>query len=400
MTSENRKRMFKMPPCPAYDIAGMEAWLTDMAAQGYVLKRFFTNLIAVFEVQEPQKLRYGIATASSNAFLVPDLDKSLDNLKEYCAAYGWEYVDHRSTFCVFVTDDEQALDLHTDSDVEAMTLEQVRKEQRNSLILPAMWTGIILFQLVCGGTFLNTIQLGSVWVLLFVILVMISVADTFLELRNLHKVQTAIRDGRSVKSKRNAVAYQARTLFVLFFVIALMAATGVEYYDEKTGNDKIAFEAYTKEIPTLTIQDLVPGDTYMETDYSEYANSVIEKSDLLAPVYVSFSQCGAVYQDGICQFKGDIDVTYMETRAPWIAERVAKDFQKQDKKFWDGQIKRYKELELPDLGVDYAVAYEHLLPVFVLAEGNKVVYVYYHQSSGGVDMTLDKIAGMYAESLK
>lgn len=389
-----------MPPCPAYDIAGMEAWLTDMAAKGYVLKRFFTSLIAVFEVREPQNLRYALTSLSSNAFSVPDLDPSLEQLKEYCADFGWEYVDHREAFCIFVTDDENAVDLHTDSDVEAMTLEKVRKEKRNSLILPVMWTGIILFQLIQGGVVLNTIQMGSVWVLLFVILVVISVTDTFLELRNLHKVQTAIQDGRSIKSRRNSAAYQARTLFVLLFAIALLAATGVQYYDDKTGNDKIALEAYTEEIPTLTIPDLVPGDTYMATDYSQYANTILAKSDLLAPVYVSFSQRGAVYQDSLCQFQGDIDVIYMETRAPWIARQVAKDFQKRDENFWLDKVNRYQELELADLDVDYAVAYEHLLPVFVLAEGNKVVYVYYHQSSGSVNMTLDKMAAMYADSLK
>lgn len=400
MKAEKPKRIFKMPPCPAYDIAGMEAWLTEMAAQGYVLKRFFTNLIAVFEVQEPQKLRYALTSLSSNAFSVPDLDPSLEQLKAYCADFGWEYVDYRGTSCIFVTDDENAVDLHTDGDVEAMTLEQVRKEKKHSLVLPFMWTGIILFQLIQGGILLNIIQMNSIWVLLFLALLTISLTDTFVELHNLHKIQTAIRDGRNAKSKRNSTAYQARTLFVLLFVIALMAVTGVQYYEEKTGEDKIPLASYTKEIPTLMIEDLVAGDTYKQTDYSEYANTIIAKSDLLAPVYVSFSQRGAVYQDGICQFEGTIDVTYMETRAPWIAQTLAEDFQTRDESFWHKRVNRYKELELPELDVDYAAAWEHLLPAFVIADGNKVVYVYYYQSSGGDELTLEEITKMYADSLK
>ena len=400
MKAEKLKRIFKMPPCPAYDITGMERWLEEMAAQGFMLKRFFTNLIAVFEVKEPKKLRYALTSLSSNAFSVPDLDPSLEQLKDYCADFGWQYVDHRGTFCIFVTDDENAVELHTDAELQAMTLEKVRKERKSSLVLPIFWTLFILWQLMRGGIMLNTIQLGSVWILLFAVLVLMLIIDALLEIRHLGKVQAAIRNSRNLENSRNAVAYQARTILVLGFAIVLMIVTGVQYYEEKTGEDKIFLASYTEEIPTLTIQDLVPGDTYKQTDYSEYANTIIAKSDLLAPVYVSFSQRGAVYQDGICQFEGNIDVTYMETRAPWIAQTLAEDFQTRDESFWHKRVNRYKELELPELDVDYAAAWEHLLPAFVIADGNKVVYVYYHQSSGGVDMTLEKMATMYADSLR
>ncbi len=400
MKTEKYKQIFRMPPCPAYDITGMENWLTEMAAQGYVLKRFFTNLIAVFEMREPQNLRYRLTSLSSNAFAVPDLDPSLDNLKEYCAAYGWDYVDHRGTFCIFVTDDISAPELHTDADVQAMTLEQVRKERKSSLILPVFWTLFILWQLMQGGIMLNTIQLGSVWILLFAVLVLMLIIDALLEIRYLGKIQAAIRNSRNIENSRNSVAYQTRTILLFGFAIVLMIVTGVQYYEEKTGNDKIFLSAYIDELPTLTIEDLVPGDTYKQTDYSEYANTITVKSDLLAPVYVSFSQRGAVYQNGICQFEGDIDVTYIETRAPWIAQKLAEDFQTRDESFWRKKVNRYQELELPELDADYAAAWEHLLPAFVIADGNNVVYVYYHQSSGGDELTLEEIAKMYAESMK
>ena len=400
MGSEKRKRVFKMAPCPDYDIAGMEQWLADMAAQGYMLKRFFTNLIAVFEVQEPQNLRYGIATVSSNAFLVPDLDTSLDNLKDYCAAYGWNYITHRSIFCIFVTEDETALALHTDSDIEAMTLEKVRRERRNNLILPIFWIVILSVQLIANGFWLAIAQLGSMYFLPLVLILVISLSNSTLELRHLHDVEKAVRDGRSITKNRNSKAYQMRSVLVLASLIILLAMTGVQYYNEKTGNGKIPFEHYTGDIPTLTIQDLVEGDIYISTDQSKYSNFVLQRTDLLIPVYIQFAQNGAVYEDGICQFSGGITVEYMETRIPWFARKIAEDYQKNDKNFWFDRINRYKELPLPDLGVDYAAAYEHLLPVFVLAEGNKVVYVYYHQSSGGVEMTMDEITQMYAESLK
>lgn len=400
MMHEKRKRIYKMPPCPAYDIAGMEAWLTDMAAKGYVLKRFFTSLIAVFEVREPQNLRYGIATVSSSAFLAPDLDKSLDNLKEYCTAYGWEYIDHQGIFCIFVTEDENAIALHTDNDVEAMTLEQVRKERKNSLLLPLFWILMLSVQLIANGIWLAVAQLGSMYFLPLVFILVISLADSIQEIRYLHNVEKAIREGGNITKKRNGRVYQMRTILVLISVVILLGMTGVQYYEEKNGNGKIPIENYAGEIPTLTISDLVPGDMYIATDQSEYSNFVLQRADILIPVYIQFDQNGAVYEDGIRLFEGGITVEYIETCTPWLARKIAEDYQKNDKKFWLNQVDRYKELELADLDVDYAAAWEHLLPAFVIADGNKVVYVYYYQSSGGDELTLEEITKMYADSLK
>lgn len=400
MKDKKRKRIFRMPPCPAYDITGLEQWLEEMAAQGYVLKRFFTSLIAVFEQQEPQNLRYRMTSLSSDAFAFPDLDPSLDHLKEYCSAYGWEYAGHRGSFCIFVTGDPSARELHTDTDVQAMIMEQVRKERKSSLILPALWLGYIVVKMLCGEILLNTIRLGSVCVLLFLIIVLMFAVDAFLELRHLRKIQNAVSEGVEVEKKRNAAAYQARTIFLMAAVLLLIVMAGAEYYSEAKGKNEIPLASYTEEIPTLTIQNLVPGDTWIETDQSEYANRIIAKSDLLAPVYVSFSQNGAVYEDGLCKFEGMIDVTYMETRSPWIAERVAKDFQARDEKMWNDRYEVYEPLNLPELGADYAAAWKHLLPAFVIADGSKVVYVYYYQSSGGEELTLEEITKMYADNMK
>ena len=35
--AEERKRAYRLAPCPAYDIEGTESWLEDMAEKGLVL---------------------------------------------------------------------------------------------------------------------------------------------------------------------------------------------------------------------------------------------------------------------------------------------------------------------------------------------------------------------------
>ena len=34
MSAKEGKQVWKIPPCPVYDVEGMESWLSDMARQG------------------------------------------------------------------------------------------------------------------------------------------------------------------------------------------------------------------------------------------------------------------------------------------------------------------------------------------------------------------------------
>ena len=36
---QKSKRIYRLPPCPAYDVEAMESWLGAMAEQGWVLEQ-------------------------------------------------------------------------------------------------------------------------------------------------------------------------------------------------------------------------------------------------------------------------------------------------------------------------------------------------------------------------
>ena len=36
---KERTRLFRLPPCPPYDVEATESWLEDMAAQGWMLEK-------------------------------------------------------------------------------------------------------------------------------------------------------------------------------------------------------------------------------------------------------------------------------------------------------------------------------------------------------------------------
>ena len=53
------KRVYRLVPCPWYDVEGIESWLESMAREGYFLRKeaFFSGFTS-FEQGEPKTVRY------------------------------------------------------------------------------------------------------------------------------------------------------------------------------------------------------------------------------------------------------------------------------------------------------------------------------------------------------
>ena len=78
---------------------------------------------------------------------------------------------------------------------------------------------------------------------------------------------------------------------------------------------------------------------------------------------------------------------------------MAKSLYEDDRAFGEKYTK-YRPLEIPEVSVDYTIAYQTLFQnTVVMAEGNKVIRVYYYQEDGTDEMTIDKLAQIYADYL-
>ena len=149
------------------------------------------------------------------------------------------------------------------------------------------------------------------------------------------------------------------------------------------------------------------SEWYTDTNYvipEEEANianyNILEKrSDLLAPIILQIDEHGDLYRDDTLLFAGSVDVEYYETILPELAKLLAISLYEDDKKFGEKYTK-YRPLEIPEVSVDYAIAYQTLFQnTVVMAEGNKVIRVYYYQEDGTDEMTIDKLAQIYADYL-
>ena len=61
------KSVYRLIPCPPYDVSGTECWLTDMAKQGYWLGQdgFFAGIVT-FEKTTPQNVIYRLQPAEKS----------------------------------------------------------------------------------------------------------------------------------------------------------------------------------------------------------------------------------------------------------------------------------------------------------------------------------------------
>ena len=67
---EEKKTYYRLTPCPAYDVEGMESWLEDLAEKGLFLTRdgFFCGF-GFFHREEPRKVKYRLQAHISRVIL-------------------------------------------------------------------------------------------------------------------------------------------------------------------------------------------------------------------------------------------------------------------------------------------------------------------------------------------
>lgn len=140
--SEPAKEARRLPPCPVYDVEGMESWLTGLAREeGLLLIQdgIFAGA-AAFEKGEPRQMKYRLEAAPKpTGFLADNGGEPDPEAVELNRAYHWDYVGKRGNFYIYRTDDPAARELNTDPEVQALAVNAVKKRQMGNLWLPLYW---------------------------------------------------------------------------------------------------------------------------------------------------------------------------------------------------------------------------------------------------------------------
>lgn len=394
--------VYRIPPCPSYDIEGMESWLEDMAAKGYVLGQegIFPGIVA-FEKTEPKQYKYRLIASAHkyghrNSRLgryapVPD-EKTQDFHREF----GWDYVATRRDFSIYCAKDPNAPEMDSDPQIQALAVGAAAKRQLvdifcYSLIVLmnaalTLWLGYGYLTGVRDYFRFSGLMFAVLWLLLTV-----QCVHSYIRLNRLKK---SLLSGQTLTHRsdyrRSAPKYwtgQALRVVFLVFWIFLIWNTDTTIRDS---DHWIALDEYTGDIPFATMEELLPESQFREDP--SWGCYITVKSTPLSETYELRQKLHITLPDGT-ETSGSLDVVYLETNSPASARFMA------DKEYRRGIRADYDPTELNIEGIDYAFYYNYYsFDYVVLCKGSAFLSVNFHIYEGD-PITPEEIGKIMAGSI-
>ena len=397
-----KKTYYRLVPCPSYDVEGIESWLEDMAEEGLFLTSdgFFFGF-GFFHKGEPKKVKYRLQAKSSHGSFVSDGYEPLKEEMELSRELGWEFVVSHGEFFIYRSIEENVRELNSEPEVQAITLKEVKKRQLSSITTCLIW--FILYPLVKkNGAFFVPMLYMKTWFYFFTAglafwFVFGSVWKFVYYTKLYKKLKRGEQLNREKNWKRKAWLQPAKTILLIVLCCAWGGIVLANIHRTVLFEDEIPLENYFGNPPFATMADIAPGSSYELRDMG-YCNTVVEWSDVLAPVNYIWEEIAEVWISEDRSVYGLWDINYHELRWPWMAKLVAKDYMRMDKE------RDFEIIGELDLGIEYAMAYIddiHMEKV-VLVHGNKVLSGTFHEYAGEQEnyFTLEEWAQMMADSIK
>ena len=400
--SEEMKTYYRLTPCPAYDVEGMESWLEDMAEEGLFLTKdgFFCGF-GFFHKGEPQKVKYRLQARSAHGSFFTDEYEPLKEEVELSEKLGWEFVVQCGEFFVYRSIAENVRELNSDPKVQAITMKEVQKRQLHSVFTCMLW--MVLYPLLKkNGAIIVPMLYMKTWFYLFSIgLLLYFFFGSVRKLVYYTKLRKKLKNGEQPNREKNwkKRAWQQPAKIVLAVILCSTWGCLVLANIHRTVlfEDEIRLTEYSGNPPFVTMADIAPGKSY-EIANMGYANTVVEWSDVLSPVNFIWEEVAEVQVTEERSIYGLWDVNYHELRWEWLAKLVAADYLRMDKE------RDFEIIGEIDLNLDYAIAYLddiHMQKV-ILRQGTKVLQGSFHEYSGEKEdyFTMEEWAKLMAESIK
>ena len=396
MSVKEGKQVWKIPPCPVYDVEGMESWLSDMARQGLLLCKdgFFAGF-AAFERKEPCEMRYRLEPAQRKLSFWSDKGMEPDEeAEELNASYGWEYVASRGQFYIYQTQEPGTRELNTDPAVLALALDSVRKRERGSFLSLLFWVTVYPLILFYGGVVQLMLALGTwrfVWGAVIAVWALWSSAAALVSMRRLRKKLAAGQQPDHRKDWKRKAFWHKAEMFSFLLVLLAWIICLVEAWKADVMEVNVHSLEEAGPYPFVTLSDLVDEGSY-QVSGMDFFNQVEVRSDWLAPVMIDYQESGSGLRDGE-PFSGGLTVVYLETAAPWLARELAREYMASAK--WE---RNYSPIELEglELDVDFLGAYNDVFPTVILQKGNRLAKISFYQTGEGDYLSTEEWVSLFA----
>ena len=221
-----RKTKYTMPCFTFYDRVGIQEYLEQQAAQGWLLEQA-GNYGWKFRRIEPQKLHFAVTYFPKADFYDPAPSEEEKTFRDFCAHSGWTLAASNAQLQIFYTAEEKPVPIETDPVLE---VENIHKSVKKSM-LPGYWIMIanaILQGVVQTYAFCNhgirwmsenlNLFFGVFWMVLLVIC-----AGRIVMYHRWHKkAMEAAEDGIFLKPKSFAKVETGIMLALLVLMVGLV----------------------------------------------------------------------------------------------------------------------------------------------------------------------------------
>ena len=402
-----KDRLYRLPPCPPYDVEATESWLEDMAAQGWMLEKDNIFLgVAVFEKAEPAPVRYRLEASARRVGDFDDYGGAPDpEAEEMNADFGWEYVARRGQFHIYRSPAGGGPELHTDPRVQALAIKSLERRQIHQLLSLLLILVVNLFavQLRGGSLLLSAAAAGLPITLLTAFLALWLIAAPVREAVHLGRLKKRLAAGVPLRHdgdwRRGQMGYYARRLIYLLLFLTWLLVLLHLWAGKIDGTGKEALADYKGILPFADMRDFAEGD-FRLTGSDMLNSSVTDKSNAFVRRYVDLEEHARILRPDGTALDGGLYVTYFEARWEWLARALAGEFLRVDRRK-TGRDWR-ESLEYPDIGLDEAAAYRDNVhfPCVVLRQGRVVLRAMFYQTGPGEDMPPEQWAGILADSIR
>ena len=403
MKETKERKIYRTLPCYRNDILAIEAWLEDMAAEGYMLKKLFLS-IAIFVECEPAKVRFRLLPKPANKLLdmggAPTVQENFIALREL---EGWRHVASTSYYFIFYT--KNAALPEPERDLYEIASECYHEAKKRLVkVVATMICSMATLGIVDALSLNHIVRFGTLIFLMIFWLFFYAVGVSICEVLRWRKVKKSLEceDSKYRDWREGESSYKSITMLVYIITTTLLiGSTGTYLYNVHPSNT-MAVEQYEDILPIPKVSEWYTDTNYVipeeEANIANY-NILEKRSDLLAPIILQIDEHGELYRDDTLLFAGGVDVEYYETIVPALAKPLAVSVYEDDKAFGE-KYNKYQPLEVPGIAVDYIIAYNSWWqPSIVMAEGNKVLHIQVYQDDGVEEIDIDKLAQIYADYL-
>jgi len=305
-------------PYELYDVAGLEDWFAQMAAQGYHLEDCWGDK-AQFTLGEPKhNVRYRLEAQQTYQY---DWNKD----REY-AEQGWHHVTTIiGFFYIFRCDDPEIEELHTDPTIQSWTMKKLIRRQAFWFVWwPLYWlfmmrgsVGTLLtYPSILAADLLtsNFLLVGYAVMLAGITYLIICQIVQFNALRRLRqRLASGLPMDRTKHYPRSFWRHGFSWLLYGLTIAVMIAALLMENQRQE--------EFRLEDYPHITLEDVLPGQVRRSYKNLNYWQGQQLGKSLLVPVQLVYGDAAYWEEDGS---KVRIHLTYYEARFPEAAKLLLK----------------------------------------------------------------------------